>query len=140
MRKSIFLGLCSLFCFAGCGKIDKPIEQNKDNNNNQQNNNEQTNKVDTEGKTPMVFVLAGQSNTEGNTQFDNGQGYLASALQELGIGDADYCYEGGLKLRVNENDSGVDHGGVGGQHYWARDMFRLGMAYAYIIVENDLLD
>ena len=357
MRKSVFvLGLCSLFCFAGCGKTDKPIEQNKD-------NNEQTNKVDTEGKAPMVFVLAGQSNMEGNTQFDDGQGYLASALEELGIDDADCCYEGikevqtsfyggpafnmnntrgsntvdkmagkfldtklgmgadekqfgpevgaayvlkdhaseekpiyfvkaafggsgigpggfgaswdlnaspslykdhlkvfldnnlrlieekegekpvikaflwhqgendaqrsnsekykerfdtifaqfrndykdyaidgngenialidcyifdkgdddsahlpsgvsvgdikvlngakkaiseerennyiinsswqyegGLKLQVNENDSGVDHGGVGGQHYWARDMFRLGMAYANIIVENDLLD
>ena len=80
MRKSIFvLGLCSLFCFAGCWKTDKPIEQNKD-NNNQQNNNEQTNKVDTEGKAPMVFVLAGQSNMEGNTQFDDGQSYLASAL------------------------------------------------------------
>ena len=88
MRKSIFvLGLCSLFCFAGCGKTDKPIEQNKD-------NNKQTNKVDTEGKAPMVFVLAGQSNMEGNTQFDDGQGYLASALEELGIDDADCCYEG----------------------------------------------
>ena len=48
--------------------------------------------------------------------------------------------EGGLKLQVNENSSGVDHGGVGGQHYWARDMFKLGMEYARIIVENNLLD
>ena len=47
--------------------------------------------------------------------------------------------EGGLKLQVNENSSGVDHGGVGGQHYWAKDMFQLGMEYAKIIVENDLL-
>ena len=72
------------------------------------------------GQFFLKIVLAGQSNMEGNTQFDDGQGYLASALQELGIDDADYCYEGGLKLQVNENDSGVDHGGVGGQHYWVK--------------------
>ncbi len=77
---------------------------------------------------------------DGNTQFDDGRGYSASALEELGIDDADCCYEGGLKLQINENDSGVDHGGVGGQHYCARDMFKLGMACANIIVENDLLD
>lgn len=45
-----------------------------------------------------------------------------------------------MKLQVNESASGVDHGAVGGQHYWARDMFKLGMAYADIIVENNLLD
>ena len=47
--------------------------------------------------------------------------------------------EGGLKLQVNENSSGVDHGGVGGQHYWAKDMFQLGMEYAKVIVDNNLL-
>ena len=56
------------------------------------------------------------------------------------IVNSSWQYEGGLKLQVNENSSGVDHGGVGGQHYWAGDMFKLGMAYADIIVENDLLD
>lgn len=54
--------------------------------------------------------------------------------------NSSWQYEGGLKLQVNENSSGVDHGGVGGQHYWAGDMFKLGMAYADIIIENDLLD
>ena len=54
--------------------------------------------------------------------------------------NSSWQYEGGLKLQVNENSSGVDHGGVGGQHYWAGDMFKLGMAYADIIVENNLLD
>ena len=54
--------------------------------------------------------------------------------------NSSWQYEGGLKLQVNEASSGVDHGAVGGQHYWARDMFRLGMAYADIIVENNLLD
>ena len=54
--------------------------------------------------------------------------------------NSSWQYEDGLKLQVNENSSGVDHGGVGGQHYWAGDMFKLGMAYADIIVENDLLD
>ena len=54
--------------------------------------------------------------------------------------NSSWQYEGGLKLQVNENSSGVDHGGVGGQHYWAGDMFKLGMAYADIIVDNDLLD
>ena len=54
--------------------------------------------------------------------------------------NSSWQYEGGLKLQVNENSSGVDHGGVGGQHYWAGDMFKLGMEYANIIVENDLLD
>ena len=53
--------------------------------------------------------------------------------------NSSWQYEGGLKLQVNENSSGVDHGGVGGQHYWAKDMFQLGMEYAKIIVENDLL-
>ena len=56
------------------------------------------------------------------------------------IVNSSWQYEGGLKLQVNENASGVDHGGVGGQHYWARDMFRLGMEYARIIVDNKLLD
>ena len=54
--------------------------------------------------------------------------------------NSSWQYEGGLKLQVNEVSSGVDHGAVGGQHYWARDIFRLGMAYADIIVENNLLD
>ena len=54
--------------------------------------------------------------------------------------NSSWQYEGGLKLQVNENASGVDHGAVGGQHYWAGDMFKLGMAYADIILENDLLD
>ena len=53
--------------------------------------------------------------------------------------NSSWQYPDGLKLQVNEQSSGVDHGGVGGQHYWARDMFRLGMEYANIIVENDLL-
>ena len=39
-----------------------------------------------------------------------------------------------------KNADGVDHGGVGGQHYWARDMFKLGMEYANIIVDNNLVD
>jgi len=56
------------------------------------------------------------------------------------IVNSSWQYEGGLKLQVNENSSGVDHGAVGGQHYWAGDMFKLGMAYADIIVDNDLLD
>ena len=54
--------------------------------------------------------------------------------------NSSWQYEGGMKLQVNESASGVDHGAVGGQHYWARDMFKLGMAYADIIVENNLLD
>ena len=54
--------------------------------------------------------------------------------------NSSWQYEGGMKLQVNESASGVDHGAVGGQHYWARDMFRLGMAYADIIVDNNLLD
>ena len=54
--------------------------------------------------------------------------------------NSSWQYEGGMCLQVNENSSGVDHGGVGGQHYWARDMFKLGMAYADIIVDNKLLD
>ena len=54
--------------------------------------------------------------------------------------NSSWQYEGGLKLQVNENSSGVDHGGVGGQHYWAGDMFKLGMEYAKVIIENDLLD
>ena len=54
--------------------------------------------------------------------------------------NSSWQYEDGLKLQVNENSSGVDHGGVGGQHYWAKDMFQLGMEYANIIVENDLLE
>ena len=54
--------------------------------------------------------------------------------------NSSWQYEGGLKLQVNEQASGVDHGAVGGQHYWARDMFRLGMEYANIIIENNLLD
>ena len=54
--------------------------------------------------------------------------------------NSSWQYEGGLKLQVNENSSGVDHGGVGGQHYWAGDMFKLGMAYADIIIDNNLLD
>ena len=49
-------------------------------------------------------------------------------------------YEGGLKLQVNESASSVDHGAVGGKHYWVGDMFKLGMAYADIIVKNDLLE
>ena len=56
------------------------------------------------------------------------------------IVNSSWQYEGGLKLQVNENSSGVDHGAVGGQHYWAGDMFKLGMAYADIIIENNLLD
>ena len=56
------------------------------------------------------------------------------------IVNSSWQYEGGLKLQVNESASGVDHGAVGGQHYWAGDMFKLGMAYADIIVDNDLLD
>ena len=54
--------------------------------------------------------------------------------------NSSWQYEGGLRLQVNENSSGVDHGGVGGQHYWAGDLFKLGMEYANIIVENNLLD
>ena len=54
--------------------------------------------------------------------------------------NSSWQYEGGLKLQVNESASGVDHGGVGGQHYWAGDLFKLGMEYANIIVENNLLD
>ena len=54
--------------------------------------------------------------------------------------NSSWQYEGGLKLQVNEASNGVDHGAVGGQHYWAGDMFRLGMAYADIIIENDLLE
>ena len=53
--------------------------------------------------------------------------------------NSSWQYEGGLKLQVNENSSGVDHGGVGGQHYWAGDMFKLGMEYAKVIIENNLL-
>ena len=54
--------------------------------------------------------------------------------------NSSWQYDGGMCLQVNESASGVDHGGVGGQHYWARDMFRLGMAYADVILENGLLD
>ena len=54
--------------------------------------------------------------------------------------NSSWQYEGGLKLQVNESADGVDHGGVGGQHYWAGDLFKLGMEYANIIVENNLLD
>ena len=56
------------------------------------------------------------------------------------IVNSSWQYEGGLKLQVNESASGVDHGAVGGQHYWAGDMFKLGMAYADIIVDNNLLE
>ena len=54
--------------------------------------------------------------------------------------NSSWQYEGGLKLQVNENSSGVDHGAVGGQHYWARDMFKLGMEYAKVIIDNNLLE
>ena len=56
------------------------------------------------------------------------------------IVNSSWQYEDGLCLQVNEASSGVDHGAVGGQHYWAGDMFKLGMAYADIIIENDLLE
>ena len=42
-----------------------------------------------------VFVLSGQSNMEGNTSFKNGDtDLLANAFQELGLDDAQICYDG----------------------------------------------
>ena len=42
-----------------------------------------------------VFVLSGQSNMEGNTSFKNGDtDLLANAFQELGLDDAQVCYDG----------------------------------------------
>ena len=71
---------------------------------------------------------------------NNGKKEFAEEGDMNFVVNSSWQYESGLKLQVNESASGVDHGGVGGQHYWARDMFKLGMEYANIIVENNLLD
>ena len=71
---------------------------------------------------------------------NNGKKEFAEEGDMNFVVNSSWQYEGGLKLQVNESASGVDHGGVGGQHYWARDMFKLGMEYANIIVDNNLVD
>lgn len=43
---------------------------------------------------PIVFVMAGQSNMEGNSYFDNGNKWLEKALTKLGIEDGDKCFDG----------------------------------------------
>ena len=73
MKKIAFvLLLQSLLCLSACN-----------NGNNQQSQ-------EPEEKPISVFVLAGQSNMEGNTQFDDGEGkhYLQDAFEEMGIDES----------------------------------------------------
>lgn len=66
MKKALVLLAVPLLCLCSCGGNNGGGEEEKPIN---------------------VFVLAGQSNMEGNTQFDDGEGkhYLADALEELNI-------------------------------------------------------
>ena len=66
MKKIAFvLLLQSLLCLSACN-----------NGGNQQSQ-------EPEEKPINVFILSGQSNMEGNTQFDDGHGYLQEGLDEL---------------------------------------------------------
>ena len=70
---------------AGCNDPKEPSKPN--------NNNENT----VEEKAPIVFVMSGQSNMEGQTDFGTGNGdtsYLTQAFKDLGITDGDSCITG----------------------------------------------
>ena len=54
--------------------------------------------------------------------------------------NSSWQYEDGLKLQIQVESSGTVGGAIGQQHYYTKDMFLLGQAYANIIIENGLLD
>lgn len=56
------------------------------------------------------------------------------------IVNSSWQYEDGLKLQIQVGSSDTAGGGIGQQHYYTKDMFMLGQAYADIIIENGLLD
>ncbi|MCQ2087858.1 MAG: sialate O-acetylesterase [Bacilli bacterium] len=56
------------------------------------------------------------------------------------IVNSSWQYEDGLQLQIQVGNDDTAGGGIGQQHYYTKDMFLLGQAYADIIVENDLLD
>ncbi|MCQ2799442.1 MAG: sialate O-acetylesterase [Bacilli bacterium] len=45
-------------------------------------------------KAPIVFVMSGQSNMEGNTNFGTNGAYLTKAFEDLGITDGETCLTG----------------------------------------------
>lgn len=68
-----------------------------------------------EEKAPIVFVMSGQSNMEGNTNFGRGNGdtsYLDAAFQTLGITDGDVCKTGIASVKCSYYGNGygeLDH-------------------------------
>lgn len=54
--------------------------------------------------------------------------------------NSSWQYEDGLKLQIQVGNDDTAGGGIGQQHYYTKDMFVLGQAYADIITENSLLD
>lgn len=54
--------------------------------------------------------------------------------------NSSWQYEDGLQLQIQVGSDDTDGGGIGQQHYYTKDMFILGQAYADIIIDNNLLD
>lgn len=62
-----------------------------------------------EEKHPIVFVMSGQSNMEGNTNFGKGNGdtsYLDAAFEALGITDGDVCKTGIASVKCSYYGNG----------------------------------
>lgn len=53
--------------------------------------------------------------------------------------NSSWQYEDGLKLQIQDVSEGNPGGAIGQQHYYTKDMFLLGQAYADILIDNDLL-
>ena len=96
-----FAGILATALLAGCSPKDDP---NKDPNKNPPKE-----------KAPIVFVMSGQSNMEGNTNFGRGKGdtsYLDAAFEALGINDGDVCKTGIASVKCSYYGNGygeLDH-------------------------------
>ena len=58
------------------------------------NNGGKTSQEPVKEYRPIVFVMSGQSNMEGNTNFGTNASYLTKAFEDLGIEDGQCCIDG----------------------------------------------
>lgn len=94
MKKGFVLSMLSLLLICGCSSTG--------NGSNNSSNNDSTQKTEKERKV-NVFLMGGQSNMEGNTYFEDGNGkdWLKEAFTELEIDDGDCCYEGIKEVKTS---------------------------------------
>ena len=86
---------------------------------------------------PIVFVMSGQSNMEGNTNFGTNASYLTKAFEDLGIEDGQCCIDGIESVQTSYYGNGYgelsrDDYNTGGQRNASQDSMmgpELGCAY-----------